>query len=475
MPSFCHILPSQRTQAAIVTRHGRCRMVGKENIVRTSAIQKIAVMAILFAVLLVPIGLIYSLVSERTWRRDEAAGVISSEWGEPQVVSGPLLSVPFSYTVQRTNVPSETITDRAVFLPELLQVDTTLATEIRKRSLFGVPVYRASLRLTGHFRAPDVGAIFSGSHTVHWKDARLSMAVSDPRGIAGPVGLVWNGGGQTVTPGVADSSLGGTGISAAVPGLELGDGKPLTFVLTLELNGTKTLQLLPLGDDTTVAMRSAWRHPGFQGAPLPTRHTIGVDGFTAEWRVPYFGRGFPSSWRNGAMSQDQLTKSARHAAFGVTLVQPVDIYQQTIRAVKYAALFIVMTFVIAFLWEIIGGVMVHPIQYLFIGFALCLFYVLLLAISEHAGFDTAYVLSAGPTVALIAWYWQWVVQARRSATLMLAALVALYSYLYLLLRLEDYALLAGAVGVFAMLAGVMFLTRRVDWYTLQTGAGAETK
>jgi len=173
------------------------------------------------------------------------------------------------------------------------------------------------------------------------------------------------------------------------------------------------------------------------------------------------------------MNRDQFAKSVENAAFGVTLVQPVDIYQQTTRAVKYAALFIVMTFVIAFLWEIIGGVLVHPIQYVFIGFALCLFYVLLLAISEHAGFDTAYVSAAVPTVALIAWYWQWVVRARGRAALMLGALSALYSYLYLLLRLEDYALIAGAVGLFTMLAVVMFLTRRVDWYNLQIGSAAE--
>jgi inner membrane protein len=447
----------------------------KENNVRTSAIHKLAVMAALFVVMLVPVFLIYSLVHERTGRRDEAAGVISDEWGHPQLLSGPVLSVPFSYTIERPNAPQETVTDRAVFLPDLLQVDVALAPEIRTRSLFGVPVYRAALRLAGHFKTPDVSAIFSGTPDIQWKEARVSLAVSDPRGIAGPVGFLWNGAEQSVTPGVADSSLGAAGIGASVPGLGSGEAAELPFVLTLELNGTKSLQLLPLGNDTTVAMRSTWQHPGFQGAPLPYRHTIDSGGFTADWRVPYFGRGFPSVWRAGAMNRDQLAKSVDTAAFGVTLVQPVDIYQQTTRAVKYAALFIVMTFVIAFLWEIIGGVLVHPIQYIFIGFALCLFYVLLLAISEHAGFDTAYVSAAAPTVMLIAWYWQWVVQARGRAALMLAALSALYSYLYLLLRLEDYALLAGALGLFAMLAAVMFLTRRVDWYTLQIGAAEQAE
>ncbi|MBA3641635.1 MAG: cell envelope integrity protein CreD, partial [Acidobacteria bacterium] len=469
LPSFGRNSPPYLPSAAIVPLQRQCGMWVMENNVRTSALSKLAVVAGIFFVLLVPIILIYSLVAERTSRRDEASDVISGEWGQPQVISGPVLTVPFSYTVAGKNGQQETLSDRAVFLPEVLQIDAELTTEIRKRSLFGVPVYRARLRLTGHFKPPDVGTVFSRGYTVSWKEARLSMAVSDPRGIAGPVGLVWNGSDQNVTPGVAEPSLGAAGVSAAVTGLENQDGKTLPFALTLELNGTKTLQVVPLGDNTTVAMRSPWPHPGFQGAPLPVKHTIGADGFTADWSVPYFGRGFPSAWRRAAMNQEQLTKSIHYAAFGVTLVQPVDIYQQTTRAVKYAAIFIVMTFVIAFLWEIIGGVMVHPVQYLFIGFALCLFYVLLLAISEHAGFDTAYALSAGPTVALIAWYWQWVVQARGRAALMLAALTALYSYLYLLLRLEDYALLAGALGLFFMLAVVMFLTRRVNWYTLQPG------
>jgi len=185
---------------------------------RTSVINKVAVMAGLFLVMLVPIAMIYSLVYERTSRRDEAAGVISNEWGHPQVISGPVLSVPFSYVIDRANAARETVTDRAVFLPELLQVDAAVSPEIRKRSLFGVPVYRVALRFTGRFKAPDVGAVFSGTPEVLWKGARVSMAVSDPRGIAGPVQLTWNGAQQTVAPGVADPSLGGRGDQRGRPG-----------------------------------------------------------------------------------------------------------------------------------------------------------------------------------------------------------------------------------------------------------------
>jgi inner membrane protein len=170
------------------------------------------------------------------------------------------------------------------------------------------------------------------------------------------------------------------------------------------------------------------------------------------------------------VNRDQLRTALGASAFGVALVRPVDIYQQAERAVKYAALFIVLTFVIAFLWEIIHGAPVHPIQYVFIGFALCVFYLLLLALSEHIGFDLAYIAAAVANVGLIAWYWSWVVRSgARHGILMAAALSALYGYLYVLLRQEDHALLGGALGLFVMLALVMFLTRRIDWYTLTVG------
>jgi inner membrane protein len=167
------------------------------------------------------------------------------------------------------------------------------------------------------------------------------------------------------------------------------------------------------------------------------------------------------------MSDDKRQPQAGASAFGVSLLQPVDIYQQAERAVKYAPLFIVLTFVTAFLWEVTGKALVHPIQYLFVGFAMCIFYLLLLSLSEHVGFDRAYAAAAIATVALLSWYWTWVLLGPSKGAVMCAALVGLYGFLYLLLRLEDYALLAGSLGLFAMLALVMVLTRKVDWYNLR--------
>jgi inner membrane protein len=169
------------------------------------------------------------------------------------------------------------------------------------------------------------------------------------------------------------------------------------------------------------------------------------------------------------MNADQLKAQGEASAFGVILMRPVDIYHQAERAVKYGALFIVLTFVIAFLWEIVRGSLLHPIQYLFVGFAMCVFYLLLLSLSEHFGFDRAYLAASTATIALLSWYWSRIVKGARHGASMAVTLMGVYGYLYLLLRLEDLALLAGSIGLFAMLAVVMYLTRRVNWYDLRLG------
>jgi inner membrane protein len=174
------------------------------------------------------------------------------------------------------------------------------------------------------------------------------------------------------------------------------------------------------------------------------------------------------------MNRDELFQAALASAFGVSLVQPVDIYQQAERAVKYAALFVVLTFLVFFLWEVFHASLLHPVQYTFVGFALCVFYLLLVSLSEHAGFDTAYVTSAAATTLLIGGYARTILRGTAAALSVAAALTALYGFLYLLLRLEDYALVAGSVGLFVVLAGVMFITRRMNWYDLKLGASADS-
>lgn len=436
--------------------------------VRTSAVARIGLMALLMMGLAIPLVMLFGLVAERAGRRERAVEEVSAQWGGPQTVAGPVMALEIRAT--RTGADGKPVVthERLGFLPVALDVQSEIAPEVRRRGLFEAIVYRSKLRLTGRFAPPDLSAWHGAGTNMIVTGAALSIALSDPRGIAGPISLVWNGTGQTFAPGAPDLALGMPGVSAHLPIPETAADIP--FAITLDVNGTRELKFVPTGNDTSVQVNSPWPHPSFLGAPLPGRRDVKSTGFTARWDVPNYGRGFPSSWTVSGVNGEQFKNAVARSAVGVALIRPVDIYQQSERAVKYAVLFITMTFVVAFLWEVVYGTLVHPVQYIFVGFAMCLFYLLLLALSEHIGFDKAYVSAALAVVGLIAWYWNWVIRGGvRHAVLMGGVLAALYGYLYLLLRLEDYALVSGAIGLFLMLTVVMFLTRRIDWYTLRLG------
>ena len=438
---------------------------------RYSATARLVVMTVLGLGLLVPLMWVYVIVEERSSRRAEAVGNISDTWGGPQVLSGLVLAVP--YTVASTDAlgRQQRTVHHAFFLPRQLQVDGQMATEVRRRGIFRVPVYRASVRMTGRFVRPDLSALQPAAEQVDWNRASIQVGIRYPRGIVRRSVLTLRGQPVPVTGGALETGVFSTGLHGNVPSLDaLPPGADLPFELSLEVNGTRDLQLLPNADETTLTLTSGWPHPSFAGAPLPETRRVDATGFAAQWRVQDFGRPYPAAWTTTGMNRDELAGMAAASAFGVTLIEPVDIYQQAERAVKYAFLFIVLTFLVFFLWEVLGAAALHPMQYTFVGFAMCVFYMLLVAISEHAGFDLAYGLSSGVTTLLIAGYARSVLGGAKQGSSVLAALVTLYGFLYLLLRLEDFALLAGSVGLFLVLALVMFVTRRMNWYELRLGA-----
>jgi len=440
---------------------------------RTSAIARLVVMGVLLVALLLPLSIVRSVVSERASRRGSVVDEVSATWGGTQTVGGPVLVVPYRYAGSEADGRPRSYTAQAFFLPEVLDIKGTMEPQRLERGLFEVVVYKAHLTITGRFARPDFTAIRPGPPEPLWEDATLSIGVADPRGIAKRMVLRWNGGDVPVVPGVENAGLFASGLHANVGKLAaLADAGSIAFALDLDVNGSRELKVLPAGSETTVQLTSTWPHPSFVGAPLPAFREATPAGFSGRWNVPYGGRGYPPRWTSAGMDAAQFKSRADAFAVGVSLLQPVDIYQQAERAVKYAALFIVMTFVVFFLWEIVRSRLLHPIQYLFVGFAMCVFYLLLVSISEHIGFDRAYAAAAGATTLLIAGYSVYVLGGMMEGGLMGAVLVALYGFLYLLLRLEDYALLAGSVGLFAMLALLMYATRRVNWYELRLGGGA---
>jgi inner membrane protein len=438
--------------------------------VRTSAMARLVVMGGLLLGMLIPLQMIQSVVSERTTRRDAALQEIGSTWGGFQTIGGPVLIVPYRYTWRDQDGTIKQTHARAHFLPETLDVTGTLEPLVLQRGLFKVVVYRAHLAIKGTFIRPDVTAMRPAPSETLWDDATISVGITDPRGLSKRLVVNWMGKEVALEPGAEDVAIFTSGLHARVAGLAAAaERAAIPFTLDLDVNGSRDLRLLPTGGETSLQIASTWPHPSFIGAPLPSFRETGARGFTARWTVPYFSRGYPPRWAGHAIDRAQMKTQADASSFGVSLLQPVDIYQQAERAVKYAVLFIVMTFVVFFLWEIGRARLLHPIQYSFVGFAMCVFYLLLVSLSEHLGFDVAYVCASVATTALIALYSARVLGGRVEGVSMGGGLVALYGFLYLLLRLEDYALLAGSVGLFTMLAVLMYATRRVNWYELRLG------
>jgi inner membrane protein len=436
---------------------------------KSSVVVKMIVVGILILLLLIPLLMIGGLVSERQQRHDAMTAQVSSSWGKAQVLGGPVLVVPF-HDLGRDDRGDVTYNQLAYFLPESLKVEGSLAPETRSRGIFDVVVYRSDLHLSGTFHRPSFAGWEIAPKSIQWDQAYLALGITDVRGVRRGVQMTWAGRPLPLSPGGAIDGLWTSGLQAPVSGLAAaGEGDTWDFAFDLLLNGSGRLDLLPFGKQTTLSLSSPWPSPSFSGRFLPDSREVTATGFKATWNVPYFGRSYPQRWRSGETQRVASPGEVIGSAFGVELFLPVDIYQKTERSVKYGVLFIVLTFLTFFLYEMFSPFALHPMQYLLVGSALCVFYVLLLSISEHAAFGLAYLTAAAATIGLITAYALAILRGRLRAVGVGAALTALYGYLFVLLQAEDFALLLGAVGLFLILALVMYITRRVDWYAPRSG------
>ncbi len=444
-----------------------------------STFVKLSVLAMLILLMLIPVALVTSLVQERSHRQQQVQWEIAGVWGGAQTLLGPVLTVPYDTVEEHVTVTKQageiapaaspatvertqrTIRRHRHFLPADIAWNGELKPDIRYRGMFQVVVYEAHIEARGTLIRP---AFDPHEGTPDWSEATLSLGVTDVRGLQQKITLAWQDSALGFLPGTSDIQALGGGIHAPLSALaDAEPGEPLHFSFSLVLRGSGSLRFLPAGEETRVDLRSSWSDPGFTGAFLPTERAIEDPGFRASWNVPFFGRAFGQEWHGETIDQQMLTAST----FGVDLVLPADAYQQTERSVKYAVLFILMTFGTFFLLELLSPARLHAVQYLLVGFALVLFYVLLLALSEHLGFGLSYILASSATSLLIGAYGRSILMNTRWAGLLILCLGGLYSYLYVLLRLEDLALLLGALGLFAGLAVVMRLTRNLDWHSLR--------
>jgi inner membrane protein len=417
---------------------------------------RVVLLALLGGLLLVPLMMIGDLVGERADRLHGVEADLAAQWGGEQVLGGPVLLLPYRLPATAGEAAGET--RWLHLLPERLEVSAEIVPELRRKSIYDVLLYGSRIRLSARFEAADLAARGVPAAAVLWDEASLVLGFGDARGVRA-LAVSLDDRPLRLLPGTPKGALFPVGVHA-----RLGDAGPAAHVVAAELSldGVRALTVLPMGSETSIAMRSAWPHPDFVGGFLPAERTVTPDGFAARWTVSALARAYPQGWVSDEIDFARID----NGAVGVRLVLPGDFYQQIDRVTKYGVLVVALTLGAVFLIGVLQGGRAHFVQYVLIGAALCLFYLLLLSLAEHVGFAWAYLAAALATIAMVALYLGATVR-RRAGWLIAGELAIVHGYVYVLLGLEDYALLAGTVGLFVMLAAIMLLTRRIDWWSLE--------
>jgi inner membrane protein len=415
---------------------------------------KLIIIGLLILILLIPGAMIRNLISEREQTQLEVMSEIGSKWGEGQTLNGPVLSIPYYHYIEQDGKRYREIR-YAHFLPENLMIEGLVTPEIRYRGIYRTVVYKALLAVSGTFDFPDTEKLKIDRGSILPEEAFVQVGISDMRGLQQTLSFRWNGQAQEVEPGMPSSDITSSGFHVKVP---LKQRDRYEFLFKLNLNGSDYLYFVPVGKSTNIRMQSTWGHPKFDGAFLPDQRDVTEKGFTATWNVLHLNRNYPQAWKGNAYQTES-------SAFGCHLILPVDQYQKTMRSAKYGILFIAMTFMIIFFVEILNKWRIHPVQYLLVGLSICIFYLLLLSLSEQIGFNLSYLVSGTAIVGLISAYAASIFRKVKTTIILGGCLALLYAFLFILIQLADYALLIGSIGLFVAMGLIMYASRNVDWYS----------
>lgn len=426
---------------------------------------KIILTGVLILLLFIPISMIKGLISERAATASAATLEVQHKWSGSQEIAGPVLSIPYYEERGEIMQDGETKKTRKILnylhiLPETLEISGNIKTEELKRGLYEIVVYNAPLELKGKFILPENFSGIIPAEDLYFNDVTLSVGLSDLRGISEQVELQWGNNTSLFNPGIPQHHMLSSGISAPVD-IKMFDNMPdktVDFSIRLYLKGSQSLMFAPFGKTTSVKISSNCKTPSFTGSFLPENREITESGFTCDWKVLNLNRNYPQFF-----SGNQSIRAHDLSTFGVDLLLPVQQYQKSMRSVKYAFLIIILTFVVSFFVEVMHKKNIHPFQYLLTGLALCLFYTLLTAISEHLSFGLSYLIAALMTIVLLTFYMTGVLKIRKTALTIGGLLTILYTYIYVLIQLETYALLAGSIGLFIILAVIMYYSQKINW------------
>jgi inner membrane protein len=452
-----------------------------------SLLIKIALVLFIALLINIPLGMMDNLVNERKGRQTEVAADIANSYAEPQFIAGPVLVLPYTeeYTVTqetqdsegsaaKTRVRTKRHSSMLLLTPKSLAATGMLATDIKKRSLFEVPVYTLDSTWEGSFELPknmDIPRHASNSNVI-WGTPYLSLSVKDPRGFAHAPVLEMDGKALSLEQG-SGMSFAPNGVKARLDRAMHQQAGNHPFKLSLKLRGTSELRVVPLASNLKMELASNWPHPGFEGRYLPipgdSQH-VGADGFRANWEVSSLATNAQARLSQAAANPGSCNDSACLDSFNVRLVNPNNVYQQSDRALKYGFLFIGITFLAFFLFEMLKRLAIHPAQYTLVGLAQAMFFLLLLSFSEHINFTVAYVIAALACVALVGYYLGHVMRGTWRGAGFASLLGACYAALYGLLVSEDNALLMGSLLLFILLAVAMIVTRKFDWYGLNAAS-----
>lgn len=436
---------------------------------KQSVTLKLFAIGFLILLLMIPGSMLNSLIYEREQTRNSAIREVSSRWGTSQTIAGPVISFPYYKQIRNEKGTLEWTTEFAHFLPDNLEITGRLVPIKKYRGIYVVVLYSAELEIKGSFKkiVPSAAGISGSNYDLN--KAVISLGISDNKGIRETVYLNHPNKTGVFKPGLLSYDIFNSGISTPYDT----SAEKTEFNIRLSLNGSSEIFFLPFGENNKVTLTGSWTNPSFQGDFLPAEKSINDTSFTATWNVLELNRKYPQAGTGRFVSGSAVTEDWKQfepqqpeSAFGVRLLLPVDEYQKTMRTSKYGMMFVIITFLAFFFIEVLNNRRVHPIQYFLIGCAVILFYVLLLSISEHLSFNTAYLISCSAILLLISLYAKAILKNTKHALIIGGILAVLYVFFYSLLQLQDYALLLGSIGLLSVLALIMYLTRNINWYQL---------
>jgi inner membrane protein len=425
---------------------------------------KLMFIGLLTILLLIPSLLVTNLIDERSQRQEEMEQDISDKWSGSQLIQGPVLVIPYKKFVKEKDannrdVIKETI-ENAYILPGALNFKSAVKSKILNRGIFETVVYNTLVKVNGDFKA-ELNKLSITPEQLLLNKAKITFSISDLKGLKTNPTITSNHQNLQAEPVFNEKGLFSNGLQANIDLTGVID-KTIPFNFTLDLKGSQELRFLHSGKTTTVDVTGDWKTPSFDGRYLPDDRKVDDKGFTAKWRMLYFNRPFAQQW---AANDTLLNDMHNHedALFGVKLKLPVDQYQKTMRTSKYGILIILLTFISLFLTEMISKQKIHVFNYILIGAALVIYYTLLLSFAEQIGYNWAYLIASAATIGLVAGFIASLLKNKRAAILFTIILTVFYVFIYVIIQLEDLALLIGSVALFIIVSILMYFSRKINW------------